>query len=64
MKLQGYDSARAFTQRIDEMIANQGSTTETLPATNRDEVASSELRSVNTRRMLQPDVLDRVRRQR
>src|ERR1043166_9531241 len=45
MKLQGYDSARAFTQKIDEMIANQGSATETLPAPNRSEVASSEHRS-------------------
>src|ERR1051326_6088469 len=45
MKLQGYDSARAFTQRIDEMIANQGSASDSLPATNRSEVASSEYRS-------------------
>ncbi|HKO01756.1 MAG TPA: HPr(Ser) kinase/phosphatase [Thermoanaerobaculia bacterium] len=64
MKLQGYDSARAFTQRIDEMIANQGSATDTLPPTNHDEVASSEYQSAHTRRILQPGVLDRVRRQR
>src|SRR6059058_5151400 len=64
MKLQGYDSARAFTQRIDDMIAQQGSPTDSLPPMNRDEVASSEYRSAHTRRILQPDVLDRVRRQR
>jgi len=64
MKLQGYDSARAFTQRIDEMIANQGSPTDTLPSTNQNEMASSEYRSAHTRRILQPGVLDRLRRQR
>jgi hypothetical protein len=64
MKLQGYDSARAFTQRIDEMIADQGSVTDSLPHSNSEEVASSAIRSANTRQMMQPGVLDRVRRQR
>ena len=65
MKLQGYDSAREFTRRIDEQIAKQGSiATDLLPATNREEVASSELRSLHTRTRFNPDVLDRTRRQR
>jgi len=66
MKLQGYDSAREFTRRIDEEIARKGTVTsaESLPATNREEVASSEVRSVHTRTRFHPDVLDRTRRQR
>lgn len=64
MKLQGYDSARAFTQRIDEMIAREGSTPPSLPSGPPEEAASSEVRSNNTRQMLQPDVLNRIRRQR
>ena len=64
MKLQGYDSARAFTQKIDEMIADKGSISDSLPHSNREEVTSSAIRSANTRQMLQPGVLDRVRRQR
>jgi HPr kinase/phosphorylase len=65
MKLQGYDSARAFTQRIDEMIANDGiAASSALPSVQREETVSSEIRSANTRAMLQPDVLNRIRRQR
>ncbi len=65
MKLQGYDSAREFTRRIDEQIARQGgSASQSLPPTNREEVTSSELRSANTRMRFAPDVLDRTRRQR
>jgi hypothetical protein len=64
MKLQGYDSARAFTQKIDEMIADKGSISESLPHSNHEEVTSSAIRSANTRQMMQPGVLDRVRRQR
>src|SRR5881275_1419678 len=65
MKLQGYDSAREFTRRIDEQIARQGTAaSESLPPTNREEVASSELRSLHTRTRFHPDVLDRTRRQR
>jgi hypothetical protein len=66
MKLQGYDSAREFTRRIDEEIARKGTATsaESLPATNREEVASSEMRSMHTRTRFHPDVLDRTRRQR
>jgi len=65
MKLQGYDSAREFTRRIDEQIAKQGTAaSDTLPATNSSEVASSELRSMHTRTRFRPDVLDRTRRQR
>ena len=66
MKLQGYDSAREFTRRIDEQIARQGtvSANDNLPHMNANEVASSELRSVHTRTRFHPDVLDRTRRQR
>lgn len=65
MKLQGYDSAREFTKRIDEQIAKQGITaTETLPATNNEELASSQLRSMQSRTRLNLDILDRTRRQR
>ena len=65
MKLQGYDSAREFTRKIDEQIARQGTAaSESLPPTNREEVASSELRSLHTRTRFHPDVLDRTRRQR
>src|SRR5688572_16348427 len=69
MKLQGYDSAREFTKRIDEKIARQGtlgaqSTSETLPASNPEEMTSSELRSVHSRNRFAPDVIDRTRRQR
>jgi HPr kinase/phosphorylase len=65
MKLQGYDSARDFTRRIDEQIALQGTTaSDTLPATNREEVKSSELRSMTSRTRFNLDVLDRTRRQR
>jgi HPr kinase/phosphorylase len=65
MKLQGYDSARAFTQKIDQMIANNSAAaSDSLPHSNREEITSSAMRSAHTRQMLQPDVLDRVRRQR
>jgi HPr kinase/phosphorylase len=65
MKLQGYDSARAFLQRIDAQIAKQGSgASESLPHSNPNEMASSELRSMNTKMRFAPDVLDRTRRQR
>jgi HPr kinase/phosphorylase len=65
MKLQGYDSARAFTQKIDQMIANNSTAaSDALPHSNREEIASSAMRSAHTRQMLQPGVLDRVRRQR
>ncbi|HEX7706089.1 MAG TPA: HPr(Ser) kinase/phosphatase [Thermoanaerobaculia bacterium] len=65
MKLQGYDSARDFTRKIDEQIARQGSgPTETLAHTNHEEMASSEIRSVQSRTRFAPDVIDRTRRQR
>ena len=66
MKLQGHDSARAFTQRIDEEIARRTGalTAESMPPTNREEVTSSEIRSLHTKTRFQPDVLDRTRRQR
>ena len=65
MKLQGYDSARAFTQKIDEQIARQGSgMSEQLPQVTPGAAASSEMRSASTRMMMNPDVLNRVRRQR
>src|SRR5207248_3511574 len=63
MKLQGYDSAREFTRKIDEQIARQGTTaTESLPPTNSEEIASSELRSTHTRQMMNREVLNRIRR--
>src|SRR5437588_11067269 len=64
MKLQGYDSARAFLQRIDAQIAKQESAGDSLPHSNPNEMASSELRSMNTKVRFHPDVLDRTRRQR
>jgi HPr kinase/phosphorylase len=66
MKLQGYDSAREFTRRIDEQIARQGavSPADALPHTNANEMASSEVRSMHSRTRFAPDVLDRTRRQR
>src|SRR3954462_310183 len=54
MKLQGYDSARAFTQKIDEMIADKGSISESLPHSNPAEAVSSERRSAHTRQMMNP----------
>src|SRR3954467_14427448 len=65
MKLQGYDSARAFTQRIDEQVALQGNPASgSLPAVNPAEAVSSERRSAHTRQMMNPEILDRTRRQR
>jgi HPr kinase/phosphorylase len=65
MKLQGYDSARAFLQRIDAQIAKQGSgASDALPHSNAEEMASSERRSMSTKMRFHPDVLDRTRRQR
>lgn len=65
MKLQGYDSARAFTERIDAQIALQGSAaSDSLPGPSRDEIRSSELRSHGMRGAYSPDMLARMRRQR
>jgi HPr kinase/phosphorylase len=65
MKLQGYDSAREFTRRLDEQIARKGSpVSESLPAAPPESALSSEIRSVHTRTRFNPDVLDRTRRQR
>jgi HPr kinase/phosphorylase len=66
MKLQGYDSALAFTQRINEQIARQSEAgaSEQLPAVTRDAAVSSEMRSTHTRMMMNPATLDRLRRQR
>jgi HPr kinase/phosphorylase len=66
MKLQGYDSARAFAQKIDEHIAAQaeGGASEQLPTVTSDASASSQMRSANTRLLMNPGHLDRVRRQR
>src|SRR4051812_9625743 len=59
MKLQGYDSARDFTRRIDEQIARQGlAASESLPTQPRESAVSSEMRSMNTRSRFAPDVLD------
>jgi HPr kinase/phosphorylase len=65
MKLQGYDSAREFIRRLDEQIARQGTEAiDSLPSTNKEDVASSALRSLDTRTRFDPDVLNRTRRQR
>jgi HPr kinase/phosphorylase len=65
MKLQGHDSARTFTERINEQIArNSVAISEALPPTNSEEIKSSEVRSLHTKTRFQPDVLDRTRRQR
>lgn len=65
MKLQGYDSAREFTRRIDEQIARQGGTaSESLPTPPPESTVSSEIRSVQARTRLDPAVLERIRRQR
>jgi HPr kinase/phosphorylase len=64
MKLQGYDSAREFTQKIDEQIARGGVTSDALPSAPPESTVSSEIRSVHTRTRFNPDVLDRTRRQR
>ncbi|MCU1244860.1 MAG: HPr kinase/phosphorylase [Acidobacteria bacterium] len=65
MKLQGYDSARAFTQRIDEQIARQGlAGTDALPPVTRESTVSSEYRSQHTRQLMNREILDRARRQR
>ena len=65
MKLQGYDSAKEFTRRIDEQIARQaGPVSDNLPSHPPESAVSSELRSVHTRTRFSPDVLDRTRRQR
>ncbi len=61
MKLQGYDSARDFTRRIDEQIARQGSPPPGLPSVPRESTVSSEMRS-NTKARFSLDVLDRTRR--
>ena len=65
MKLQGYDSAKEFTRRIDEQIARQSEpVSDAPPAQPPESVASSQLRSAHTRTRFNPDVLDRTRRQR
>ena len=56
MKLQGYDSAREFTRRIDEQIARQALTGE--------EQSPREVRALPVRTRFAPDVIDRTRRQR
>ncbi|HUP46697.1 MAG TPA: HPr(Ser) kinase/phosphatase, partial [Thermoanaerobaculia bacterium] len=64
MKLQGYDSAREFTRRIDEQIARKDPASDALPSAPPESAVSSEIRSVHTRTRFAPDVLDRTRRQR
>ncbi len=65
MKLQGYDSARDFTRRIDEEIARQsGLPPDALPDQPPVSEVNSEIRGVATRARLGLDVLDRLRRQR
>lgn len=65
MKLQGYDSAREFTRRIDEQIARQGSgAADVMPRPPRESTVSSEMRSVNTRARFSADILNKTRRQR
>jgi HPr kinase/phosphorylase len=66
MKLQGYDSAREFTRRIDEQIARAGSgvAEPPLPRPPKESTVSSEMRSINTRARFSPDILNKTRRQR
>ncbi len=64
MKLQGYDSARAFTQRIDDEIARQGEASDVLPAAPREGRPLSSIHNANMRNLLQSDVLNKIRRQR
>jgi HPr kinase/phosphorylase len=65
MKLQGYDSAREFTQRIDEQIARQGlAAADSLAPSNKEEMRSGEIRSRGAESRFSPDVLNRTRRQR
>jgi HPr kinase/phosphorylase len=59
MKLQGYDSAREFTRRIDEQIARQA-----IEGDSGGEKTPSEVRALHTRTRFAPDVIDRTRRQR
>ena len=50
MKLQGYDSAREFTRRIDEQIARQGAElTDGLPPTNASEESPAPRCAASTR---------------
>lgn len=64
MKLQGYDSARDFTRRIDEEIARKsGLSPDATPSHPPESHVSSEIRSVATRARLGLDVLERMRRQ-
>jgi HPr kinase/phosphorylase len=64
MKLQGYDSARAFTQRIDDQIARQGEAGESTTAAPREGRALSSIYNANMKNLLQSDVLNKIRRQR
>ena len=65
MKLQGYDSAREFTRRIDEQIAKQGSlASEAVPAPSPAEIPGSEVQRMHTRARFQSEATDRTRRQR
>jgi HPr kinase/phosphorylase len=65
MKLQGYDSAQEFTRKIDERIAQQGaSASDNLPQVTPDAAVSSAMRSQHSRHLLNPDVLNKIRRQR
>lgn len=65
MKLQGYDSARDFTKKIDEQIARKGAAPgEPLPTAPPQSPADAEVRGVRTGTRFNPDVLDRTRRQR
>jgi HPr kinase/phosphorylase len=59
MKLQGYDSAREFTRRIDEQIARQS-----MEGDAGGKTSPSEVRSLHMRTRFAPDVIDRTRRQR
>lgn len=60
MKLHGYDSAREFTRRIDEQIARQSvALTDGIGTANREEIASSEARSAQSRARLSIDAADR-----
>ncbi len=63
MKLQGYDSARDFTRKIDAEIAKDSSTPETFELNDSGDDTSPDLRQAHTRSRFQPDVLNKTRRQ-
>ena len=59
-----YDIAVAIADEMGLDLQTKTGAFDTLPHTNREEVASSEVRSLSSRTRFAPDVIDRTRRQR